>query len=150
LKLQCRKYGRLLNLSFTRIRRNIQEKINTNLAGESPAFMIINLKLKLMNRSLPFGYNPIGNVTVVKLNVNLNWNDALTLQEKYKNILVCSTGRKNIRRLEGVLSYEDFQGFHKDLEIFKIDYKVGALLERKVAIVSPIPNDLVYMNDFPF
>jgi len=112
--------------------------------------MIINLKLKLMNRSLPFGYNPIGNVTVVKLNVNLNWNDALTLQEKYKNILVCSTGRKNIRRLEGVLSYEDFQGFHKDLEIFKIDYKVGALLERKVAIVSPIPNDLVYMNDFPF
>ena len=84
--------------------------------------MIINLKLKLMNRSLPFGYNPIGNVTVVKLNVNLNWNDALTLQEKYKNILVCSTGRKNIRRLEGVLSHEDFQGFHKDLDIYLIFY----------------------------
>ena len=103
-----------------------------------------------MNRSLPFGYNPIGNVTVVKLNVNLNWNDALALQEKYKNILTCSTGRKNIRRLEGVLSNEDFQSFHKDLEIFKIDYKVGALLEKKVAIVSPIPNEVVYMNDFPF
>ena len=81
-----------------------------------------------MNRSLPFGYNPIGNVTVVKLNVNLNWNDALTLQEKYKNILACVNGRKNIIRLEGILSYEDFQSFHKDLEIFKIDYKVGAEL----------------------
>jgi hypothetical protein len=103
-----------------------------------------------MNRSLPFGYNPIGNVTVVKLNVNLNWNDALTLQEKYKNILACVNGRKNIIRLEGILSYEDFQSFHKDLEIFKIDYKVGALLEKKVAIVSPIPNEVLYMNDFPF
>jgi hypothetical protein len=104
-----------------------------------------------MNRSLPFGYHIIGRINVVKLNVNLNYTDAITLETKYKNIVTESTGRKSIRRIEGTITSQEFQGFLKDLELYKLDFKVSKLLEKKANLLdNSISTKIADLNDLPF
>ena len=140
-----------MQLLSTRIKRNILEKINTKLAGESPAFMITNLKIKLMNRNYPFGYGVLAGLHTVKINVNLLVTDASKLVDKNEHLAIYSTGRGDRIRVEGFITGINFSDFLKDLEIYKLDYKVNKLLERKVLILdTSISTAIADLNDLPF
>jgi hypothetical protein len=104
-----------------------------------------------MNRNYPFGYGMLGGLTTVKLNVNLLFADASKLVDKNEHLAIYSTGRGNRIRIEGFITGANFSDFLKDLEIYKLDYKINNLLEKKVSILdTSISTEIVNFNDLPF
>ena len=104
-----------------------------------------------MNKNYPFGYGMLAGVNTVKLNVNLLFADANKLVDKNEHLAFYSTGRGDRIRIEGFITGANFSDFLKDLEIYKIDYKVNKLIERKVLILdTSISNSIVNFNDLPF
>ena len=68
-----------------------------------------------------------------------------------KTELIYSTGRGDRIRIEGFITGANFPNFLKDLEIYKLDYKVNKLIERKVSILdTSISNSIADFNDLPF
>jgi hypothetical protein len=104
-----------------------------------------------MNRNYPFGYGVLAGLHTIKINVNLLFADASKLVDKNQYLAMYSTGRGDKIRLEGFITGANFSDFLKDLEIYKLDYKVNKLLERKVLILdTSISNSIVDFNDLPF
>ena len=104
-----------------------------------------------MNRNYPFGYGVLAGLNTIKINVNLLFADANKLVDKNQYLSMYSTGRGDKIRLEGFITGANFSDFLKDLEIYKLDYKVNKLLERKVLILdTSISNSIVDFNDLPF
>jgi len=104
-----------------------------------------------MNKNYPFGYGVLAGVNTVKLNVNLLFADANKLVDKNEYLAFYSTGRGDRIRIEGFITGANFSDFLKDLEIYKLDYKVNKLLERKVLILdNSISTKIANLNDLPF
>jgi hypothetical protein len=104
-----------------------------------------------MNKNYPFGYGVLAGLHTIKINVNLLFADANKLVDKNQYLAMYSTGRGDKIRLEGFITGANFSDFLKDLEIYKLDYKVNKLLERKVLILdTSISNSIVDFNDLPF
>jgi hypothetical protein len=104
-----------------------------------------------MNKNYPFGYGVLAGLHTVKLNINLLFADANKLVDKNEHLAFYSTGRGDRIRIEGFITGANFSDFIKDLEIYKLDYKVNKLLERKVSILNTsISNSIADLNDLPF
>jgi hypothetical protein len=104
-----------------------------------------------MNRNYPFGYGMLAGLNTIKINVNLLFADANKLVDKNEYLSMYSTGRGDKIRLEGFITSANFSDFLKDLEIYKLDYKVNKLLERKVLILdTSISAAIADLNDLPF
>jgi hypothetical protein len=104
-----------------------------------------------MNKNYPFGYGMLAGLNTIKINVNLLFADANKLVDKNEYLAFYSTGRGDRIRIEGFITGANFSDFLKDLEIYKLDYKVNKLLERKVLILdTSISNQIVDFNDLPF
>lgn len=113
--------------------------------------MITNLKIKLMNKNYPFGYSVLAGLHTVKLNINLLFADASKLVDKNQYLAIYSTGRGDRIRIEGFITGANFSDFLKDLEIYKFDYKINKLIERKVSILdTSISNSIADLNDLLF
>lgn len=104
-----------------------------------------------MNRNYPFGYGMLAGLNTIKINVNLLIADASKLVDKNEHLAIYSTGRGDRIRIEGFITSANFSAFLKDLEIYKLDYKVNKLLERKVLILdTSISTEIADLNDLPF
>ena len=104
-----------------------------------------------MNRNYPFGYGVLAGLHTVKINVNLLIADASKLVNKNEYLAFYSTGRGDRIRIEGFITGLNFPDFLKDLEIYKLDYKINNLLEKKVNILNnSISIEIVDFNDLPF
>jgi len=104
-----------------------------------------------MNRNYPFGYGVLAGLHTVKLNINLLIADARKLVDKNEHLAIYSTGRGDRIRVEGFITGKNFSDFLKDLEIYKLDYKINNLLEKKVSILNTsISTEIVDFNDLPF
>jgi hypothetical protein len=104
-----------------------------------------------MNKNYPFGYGVLAGLHTVKLNVNLLFADANKLVDKNEYLAFYSTGRGDRIRIEGFITGLNFPDFLKDLEIYKLDYKINNLLEKKVNILNnSISIEIVDFNDLPF
>lgn len=104
-----------------------------------------------MNRNYPFGYGVLAGLHTVKINVNLLFADANKLVDKNEYLAMYSTGRGDRIRIEGFITGANFTNFLKDLEIYKLDYKVNKLIERKVLILdTSISTAIADFNDLPF
>jgi len=104
-----------------------------------------------MNKNYPFGYGVLAGLHTVKLNVNLLIADASKLVDKNEHLAIYSTGRGNRIRIEGFITGANFSDFLKDLEIYKLDYKINNLLEKKVSILNiSISSAIADLNDLPF
>lgn len=104
-----------------------------------------------MNKNYPFGYGVLAGLHTVKLNINLIFADASKLVDKNQNLAIYSTGRGDRIRIEGFITGANFSDFLKDLEIYKLDYKINKLLEKKVSILdTSISTQIVDFNDLPF
>jgi len=104
-----------------------------------------------MNKNYPCGYGVLAGLHTVKLNVNLLIADASKLVDKNEHLAIYSTGRGNRIRIEGFITGANFSDFLKDLEIYKLDYKINNLLEKKVSILNiSISSAIADLNDLPF
>jgi hypothetical protein len=104
-----------------------------------------------MNKNYPFGYGVLAGLHTVKLNINLLIADASKLVDKNEHLAIYSTGRGDRIRIEGFITGANFSDFLKDLEIYKLDYKINKLLEKKVSILNnSISTEIVDFNDLPF
>ena len=104
-----------------------------------------------MNKNYPFGYGVLAGLHTIKLNVNLLIADASKLVDKNQYLAIYSTGRGDRIRIEGFITGANFSDFLKDLEIYKFDYKINKLIERKVSILdTSISNSIADLNDLLF
>jgi hypothetical protein len=104
-----------------------------------------------MNKNYPFGYGVLAGLHTVKLNINLIFADASKLVDKNQNLAIYSTGRGDRIRIEGFITGANFSDFLKDLEIYKLDYKINKLLEKKVSILdTSISTEIADLSDLPF
>jgi hypothetical protein len=104
-----------------------------------------------MNKNYPFGYGVLAGLHTVKLNINLLFADANKLVDKNEYLAFYSTGRGDRIRIEGFITGANFSDFLKDLEIYKLDYKINKLLEKKVCILdTSISTEIVDFSDLPF
>lgn len=113
-----------------------------------------------MNKSIPFGWHQIGGSTVIKLNVNLTYEDAKAIKDAFNfNVMPIGRNRKQLHRIEGVISWRDPNWgytcnlFYERLKQYKINAKIEKLAWKKADLLDKSMNavDLhVDLTDLPF
>lgn len=87
-----------------------------------------------MNRKMNFGYDMLGNHSLVKLNVGLNRDDQSNLGARYG--LIVSEGRNGLCRIEGAFALDQLSSFITDLEDAKINFAMSKLLTKKENLLN--------------
>ena len=86
-----------------------------------------------MNKTIPFGTHNIGSYLIIKLNMNLTFEDAEKIRNKFGfTVLPTSRKRAQLHRVEGVVSHKDENsGFllHEFFQ-FKEECKINAHMEK--------------------
>lgn len=86
-----------------------------------------------MNKTIPFGTHNIGYHFIIKLNMNLTFEDAEKIRKQFGfTVLPTSRKRAQLHRIEGVVSWRDDNTvflLHKFFE-FKKECKVNAQIEK--------------------
>lgn len=86
-----------------------------------------------MNKTIPFGTHNIGSYVIIKLNMNLTFEDAEKIRKQFGfTVLPTSRKRAQLHRIEGVVSWRnDNTAFllNKFFE-FKKECKVNAQIEK--------------------
>ena len=93
-----------------------------------------------MNRDIKFGYSFLGYHTLIKLNVKFTSTQAGKLNEQYPTLVICQNHRtdKCGFRIEGCLTYKEFDSFRYNLQLALIDYKIKGLLTVRDLITDTI------------
>ena len=96
-----------------------------------------------MNKTVPFGYHSFGSHTLIKLNMNLTFEDAVELRKLYDfNVVYCNSKKKpHLYRIEGVISWngrdnEKFVNWFEKLKVYRINAKIHKLACEKQALLD--------------
>ena len=119
----------------------------------------LQLKITLMNKTIPFGYHYVGSHTIIKLNMNLTPGDADEIRNLF-GFSVTYVGRYEsmLCRIEAVVPWngmgnENFREWFNKLEIYKVNAKMEKLAKRKAILLDEALNAhnlIINLNDLPF
>ena len=96
-----------------------------------------------MNKTIPFGYHSFGSHTLIKLNMNLTYEDAVELRKLYDfNVMYCNSKKKpHLYRIEGVVNWnktgsEKYIMWFEKLKVYQINAKMHKLACQKQVLLD--------------
>ena len=112
-----------------------------------------------MNKTVPFGVHHIAGYTIIKLNMNLTYEDAKAIRDEFGFNVTRIYTKPQLCRIEGALacgpiSYDNLMfKFFQKIEEYKVNAKIEKLANKKAELLDKaIGADdlLVNLNDLPF